>query len=69
MVKYIICHLVIRQFGTLAYKYCTKTSYIVYLFHLDKIETLCNCRLMRKNEKEAKENEQMKLIHLKCKCP
>ena len=35
------------------------------------MEKLCHCGLMRKNRKEAKENKQMKLFHLKstvCKC-
>ena len=34
----------------------------------DKIETLCHCRLIRKNGKEPKENKQMKLFHLKSNC-
>jgi hypothetical protein len=38
-----------------------------YIRISDKIEMLCHCRLMRQNGKEAKENEQMKLFHLKSK--
>ena len=29
---------------------------------------LCHCCLIRRNGKEAKENKQMKLFHLKSKC-